>query len=116
LAALASVRAEKDPVAWLQSRLKAEMVEDSEILAIRLQDVAPEDARILLRAIVESYLTQVVHRDRDLSQDRLFRLKEIQLTLQNAVKNKKSNLRQLAEALMRAFRDETEVQFMFCRC
>jgi hypothetical protein len=57
---LAVIAGRKDPIAWLQKQVRAEMLEDTEILRVSVRAGTPEEQAVLTNAIVNAYMSVIV--------------------------------------------------------
>ncbi len=57
---LPSVRAEDDPIAWLQNRLVVEYPGDTEIMRISIRTESKKDSELIVNKVVEIYLREIV--------------------------------------------------------
>lgn len=64
----------EDVLDWIDKELKAEFPQGSEILNVSFSDKDPVRAKLLVSAIVQAYLDEVVNRDANLRAQRLERL------------------------------------------
>ena len=70
-AAVASLQSEDDPARWLARSLHVELPPNSEIMRVSLTASQPEDAAILLGAVIDAYMNAVVDTERHRQQERL---------------------------------------------
>jgi hypothetical protein len=85
----------KDPVGWILDRLKAEFLQDTEILEVSLDGVEPNEAARLVNAIARAYLEEAVNRDQRARTERHQRLKELSKTYADLGKTRREELRKL---------------------
>ena len=98
-AKLRVVQRELDPVDWLQRELKVEFPLDAEIMRISLTADDPKEASILVNAVVEAYMDEVVDDEESQRSARLSELDTIYSEKEMEVRKKRTDLRQLAEQL-----------------
>lgn len=89
------IQAEEDPLDWLSSRLKVEFL-GPEIIRISLSNEDAEQARILVDAIKDSYLQNIVNQSLHERSARLKRLNEMAEAQEKLLKRKRDSIRDLA--------------------
>ncbi|HJZ59467.1 MAG TPA: hypothetical protein VKE74_31275, partial [Gemmataceae bacterium] len=62
---LAIVRAQSNPVGWLEQELQADFTVSPEIMKISLKGTDPDELLVVLNAIRDAYVREVVNRDRN---------------------------------------------------
>jgi polysaccharide biosynthesis transport protein len=70
IASLDALREEEDPAGWIENALQVTAPMESQVIQVRLTAEKPEDAAMLVNAVTEAYLDDIVDKDR---QDRLAR-------------------------------------------
>src|SRR6185312_15920847 len=90
------LQAEDDPIDWLAKHLKVEFL-GPEILQISLAYDEPDQARILVDAVKDSYLRDIVNRSMTERGERLRRLTEMMASQDAGLKRKRNSLRELAK-------------------
>jgi hypothetical protein len=98
VAKLQCVRQQRDPITWLQNRLQVSFPGDAEIMKVSLAAEEPKESALLVNAIVDAYLREVVDVEPKRRNDRLNELDNLYVEQKEAVVAKMSRLRQLAEA------------------
>jgi capsular exopolysaccharide synthesis family protein len=90
------LQSEEDPLDWLAKHIKVGFL-GPEILQISLSYEDPEQARILVDAVKESYLRDIVNRSLIERGERLKRLTEMMASQDDGLKRKRNSLRELAK-------------------
>jgi hypothetical protein len=88
-----------DPVGWLLKRLSVDFPGNAEIMRVSITRDDPREAAILVAAVVDSYITEVVNVERDLKRQRLSELDRIYTEKETELRSKRIDLKQLAEQL-----------------
>ncbi|NQT37757.1 MAG: tetratricopeptide repeat protein [Planctomycetes bacterium] len=88
---------EIDPAAALGEILRTDCPGGSEILRIRLTRDSPQEAAILLNAVVDAFIEEVVSAESGRVRERLGELDRIYFAMQEELRTLKSTERQLAE-------------------
>jgi polysaccharide biosynthesis transport protein len=96
---LPSVKSQTEPVEWLESQLQISFPEDSEIMQVSLSGDNRKELAILVNAVVDAYLDEVIEAERKKRDDRLSMLKVIQVSKTDEVKTALSDLRRMADSL-----------------
>jgi hypothetical protein len=96
---LSIVRGKAHPVAWLQGSIKADYTIAPEILSISLSGENPEEMAILVNAVRDAYLNEIVNREQNELNTRLDRLKQFLRSREEILRRKRATLRQLAQSL-----------------
>jgi capsular exopolysaccharide synthesis family protein len=97
---LALVREQGDPVEWLEKELRAELVENTELLRLSLtarqhrDDLAP-----IVKAVRASYLNEIVEGEQNQQKALLAELEKIYSSSQERLRAQREALRQLADTL-----------------
>jgi len=71
---LATLRAQSDPVAWLEKEIVADYTVAPEILRISLKGSQPDELVLVLNALREAYMREMLNKDRN---ERVVRLKQL---------------------------------------
>jgi len=95
VAELELVKKQPDPVAWLEKNLQVDFPNDAAVLRIGLSGKKPDELSVLVNAVTEAYLKEVVNRERNLKQERLNNLKELSTKYEQLLAAKRNALRQL---------------------
>ncbi len=104
------VRQEPDQERWLADELKVSNPKDSEVLIVSLTAPNPKDASILVNAVVQSYMEEVVERDKGKMDEKLKSLRSILAGLTDSERKKRSSLETMAEQLGTIERDALSLQ------
>jgi capsular exopolysaccharide synthesis family protein len=99
VAELRLVRGQPDPVSWLEKNIKADYATAPEILSISLSGDRPAELVLLVDVIRETYLREIVNRERNELQSRLNHLKEFYDAQQEILRRKRDMMRQLAQSV-----------------
>jgi polysaccharide biosynthesis transport protein len=98
-AGLAVIQKEDDPVRWLAKHLRVDFPGNAEIMRVSLTGDRPDEAAVLVSAVVEAYMNEAVDSERKRKAkrqdelDRLYGEKEMEL------RRKRTELKRLAELL-----------------
>jgi chromosome segregation ATPase len=90
---------QEDPVAWLQRNLSVSFPLNGEIMKISLSTDDPEDASDIVTAVVDAYKTAVVDNEMNKRRDRVSELERIYTDKDQEVRNRRNDLKLLAEQL-----------------
>jgi len=93
------VQAQVDPIAWLQENLKVEFIMASELMEISLSGENPRELAGIVNAVKNAYIDEVVNVDIKKRSDRLEQLKKIKTQYGDMLKERRANLRRLAETV-----------------
>jgi capsular exopolysaccharide synthesis family protein len=96
VANLASLKAEDEPLDWVAKRLDVQFL-GPEILRISLSCESAEDARILVDAIKNSYLSDVANKSSTERADKLKRLNDLASVQKQSLTRLRGTLKKLAE-------------------
>lgn len=88
-----------DPVQWLKARLRVTFPGDGEVMEVSIGRNDPEEAAILVRAVVDAYLSEVVNAERDQKRVRLSELDRAYVEKEQDVRERREDLKKLAETL-----------------
>jgi succinoglycan biosynthesis transport protein ExoP len=94
---LATVKEQGDPVDWLQKELKIDFKIGPEYMRATLSGDHPEELKVLLAAICEAYLLQIVNRERNKNLAHLEQLKEIQSKYEDLLRRRRESLLRLSQ-------------------
>jgi hypothetical protein len=98
VAKLEIVQRQNDKIGWLQENLTIEFSPEAEPIEISLGgDGSPAERTTLLRAVIESYLQNVVNRESEARFKRLEALERLNIDYVDELKAKRKHLRDLAE-------------------
>ena len=100
VAELRIIQDQGDPIAWLADHIKAEFPRGSEILSISLMgNYPPLDLPTIVNAVTDSYLNQIVEKERLERLARLSRLKELFADYQNDLSEKRRKIKEMAGSI-----------------
>ena len=89
----------KDPIAWLQKELKVTFPDEAEIMNVSLQLPDPVIAHKIVKAVVDTYLNDVVAKEKSERLDRVERLERILIEAEDKVRKKRNELSNIVETL-----------------
>ena len=98
-AKLSVLKGEDDKITWLRDQIRVSFPGKAEIMEVRLTDRNAEEAAILVNAVVDAYMRQVVDREPNQRRQRLSELERVHTQKVREVREKLANLKQLAETL-----------------
>ncbi len=88
-----------NPAEWLEDQIRVETSDDPELPRVSMIGDNPEQLKVLVNAVVDAYLSEVVEKDTTKGRlERIDKLKEIKQVYQDRVTRFKDNHRKLAEA------------------
>ena len=90
------LQAEDDKLDWLAAKLKVDF-DGPEILRISMSNEDPEQARLLVDAVKDSYLQHIVNRSISERGDRLKRLNEMAVGQEESLKRKRTTISNLSK-------------------
>ncbi|MBN9519699.1 hypothetical protein J0H58_14450 [bacterium] len=93
------LRGEPEPVDWLASRITADFVVAPEILQIKLKEASPEEMVVILDAVRDTYVREVLNRDRDEYDTRMKQLADLAASHGAKLAEQRRLLASRAEAL-----------------
>jgi capsular exopolysaccharide synthesis family protein len=96
---LRSVRLQADPVQWLESQLKTDYTLGPELLRVSVSGDNSEDLKVIVSAVVEAYLKEIVNKEHNRRIKRHDRLKDIYNKYEEKLRTKRRTLRELADAI-----------------
>jgi capsular exopolysaccharide synthesis family protein len=99
VATLAILNDKADPIQWVEKEIKADYTIAPEILSISMTGDHPDELSILVEAIRDAYLQEIVNREQTELNTRLERLNEYYTARANRVDTKRKAVRGLAEGL-----------------
>jgi capsular exopolysaccharide synthesis family protein len=95
---LSLVQKHSDPIEWLETALTVDFAQSPELMRINLTSEKPQELIILLNAIVNAYLEEVVSDDQRDKLDRLSKLKDISSKYEESLRLKRQQYKHLAQA------------------
>jgi polysaccharide biosynthesis transport protein len=93
------IRKQDDPVAWLHKHLRVSFPLNGEVMEVSLAADDPDDAAKIVTAVVEAYKSEVADAEMDKRRARLNEIERLYTDKDQEVRNKRNDLRQLAEQL-----------------
>jgi capsular exopolysaccharide synthesis family protein len=99
VAALGSVRAHADPVEWLEKAVKADFAVAPEIMTISLPGDNPDELVVVVDAIRDVYLHEIVNREQNELTDRLNKLKQFYADEERLLKEEEQSLQKTAKTV-----------------
>jgi hypothetical protein len=99
VAELSEVRGQDDPVAWLTEHLVTDTLLGPEILRVSMSDPNPEMLPVVVNAVVDAYLKEIVNADQIKQQARMEDLLENYRRFEDALRRKRGTLKELETGL-----------------
>jgi capsular exopolysaccharide synthesis family protein len=99
VAALPTVLAQADPVAWLEDKVQADFSIAPENLRITITGPEGGDLKILVAAVRDAYLAEIVNRERNARLKRLDKLKKLYAEYDRLLQEKRDTLKNMAKGL-----------------
>jgi len=96
---LQSRKNEPDLAGWLKSKLRITFPEHSEIMQVSLSGANREELVILVNAVADAYIANVVDAERNLLDERISKLKNIQFEETQKLKDSLNEMRRMAASL-----------------
>src|SRR5207248_10266236 len=93
------VRQQRDPVEWLDRELKVDYKLAPEVLSIAMSGTEPQQLAVVVNAVRDAYLTQVVNKERNEKSNILNRLQQFLTEKQRLMTDRRNELRKLAESV-----------------
>ena len=115
-AALPAVQKQGDPVRWLAKNLRVDFPNEAEIMRVSLTYTEPKEAAVLVAAVADAYIDEVVDADRHRQRDRLADVERLYAEKEMEMRSRRTKLKQLVEQLgagetgALAFRQQIAVQ------
>jgi succinoglycan biosynthesis transport protein ExoP len=97
LAGLPRVKAQTDPVEWLQRELKVKF--EAEIGQVSFTDREPAVAKAVVDGVVAAYMEEVVLAEENIRRQRLSNLERVYAEAESKVRAKRAEMRNLVEAV-----------------
>jgi capsular exopolysaccharide synthesis family protein len=88
------VQQQPEPITWLEDELKVKLKDGSEIITLSMIGDEPDEILELVRAIVRSYMTEIVTKERESRRDRLVKLQKTYNDSREKLHNKRKTLRE----------------------
>ena len=99
LAAIEDLKKQPDPLAWLEKQVRVANHSSPEILAVSMSSDRPEEAKVVVDAVVRAYLDEVVNKEDGKRHDRLEQLRKFHADHSQNLDKKRAALRDKAEGL-----------------
>jgi capsular exopolysaccharide synthesis family protein len=99
IAELSEVRAQADPVAWLDKALQVDTLQGPEVMRVTLSGERPEEVAALLNAIADAYLKDVVQKEQVDRQEQKEQLNKSLHDYEAALRTKRDTLHELQDRL-----------------
>jgi polysaccharide biosynthesis transport protein len=96
---LAVVQNQKDPIDWLGKNLQITFPGNAEIMQVSLAGASQKELAMLVNAVVDAYLVEVVDAERAELDERINKLKKIQIEKTQECKDALNELRRMAQNL-----------------
>jgi polysaccharide biosynthesis transport protein len=90
---------ENDPVTWLSDKLRVNFPGKAEIMEVSMAIRNGEESQLLVQAVVDAYLSQVIAVEKNQRRIRLDQLERAQTEHSNRIRTRRNELRDLAERL-----------------
>jgi capsular exopolysaccharide synthesis family protein len=88
-----------DPLAWLESEIKVEYNEGSEILTVSLSGAEPDEMVALVNAVTQAYLKEIIDVERKQRSERVEQLEDVHVKSKEKLRAKREALRKRVEDL-----------------
>ena len=98
VAELSLVKEQEDPTGWLTKEMRLDYTLSPEILRISLRGERPEELVIVVNAVTDAYLQEIVNKEQVQQQARADRLKQIYSQYEENLRGRRKTLRELAES------------------
>jgi len=99
VASLAMVLKEEDPVRWLAKSLHVEFPGNAEVMKVSLVGERPDDVAVLVNAVVDAYMKEVVNAEGDRKKERLNEINKLYAEKEAEIRTRRIKLNGLAEKL-----------------
>jgi hypothetical protein len=96
---LGVVKGRKDIIDWLGKNLRVNSIPKTEIMVVSLSDASPKENALLVNAVADAYMSEVVDAERQKKDHRISELKGIYIDKSQEVKDGLNELRRMAESL-----------------
>ena len=114
VANLPVVKEQPEPLDWLAKKLAVDF-EGPEILRITLAADDPEQAKVLVNAVLDAFFKEVVNQSLVIRETKLRQLGDLALTAEETLKRKRTNFRDVAQGLGGADEKSLAHQQFFAR-
>ncbi|HMB02666.1 MAG TPA: division plane positioning ATPase MipZ [Isosphaeraceae bacterium] len=99
VAELASIRKQDDPTEWLGRQIKVELPSNSELLQLSISGETPADLAVLVNAVANAYMDEIVTKEHNGRLSRFEKMKEFLEDYQKRLASKREQRRKLAESV-----------------
>lgn len=99
IAGLETVRAQADPVDWLETQIEAEFQAGSELMRVSAAGDRPRDLAAIINAVADSYLDEILSKDHNERAAASAKLKALLDEYNDKLSRQRSQLRKLAESV-----------------
>jgi chromosome segregation ATPase len=96
---LAILKKQADPVAWIMRHLSVSFPGNAEIMEVSISAYDPKDAADIVTAAVDAYMSEIVDFEKDRRRQRLSELDRLMADKEQDVRDKRGELKQLADQL-----------------
>jgi hypothetical protein len=96
---LAAFKDRPDAIDWLSRNLQVTSPANTEIIRVSLAGASQKECALLVNAVVQAYLTEIVDAERKNRDDRLSELKRLQIEKTQEIKDALNDLKRMAETL-----------------
>src|SRR3989304_3163279 len=93
------LKKQQDPVSWLMGNLSVSFPLKAEVMEISLTTYNAQEAADIVTAVLEAFMTEVIDAETAQRRQRISELERVQTTKEGEVRNRRSELKQLAEQL-----------------
>lgn len=97
VAKIPTIREELDPVAWLDKQLSVSFPGKGEVMAVSITLDNPKEAQLLVKAVVDAYMTEVVSDESNKKRNRLSELEKIYAAKEQDIRTKREALKRMAQ-------------------
>jgi capsular exopolysaccharide synthesis family protein len=95
VANLPVIRDQFDPAEWLEKQIRADFSISPEIMKISMVGDNPDDLVVILKAVTEAYMEEIVDKERNKRRERLSNLKNLHSLYQERLRVKRNELRDM---------------------
>jgi succinoglycan biosynthesis transport protein ExoP len=93
------LKQQDDPISWLRQNLKVSFPGHAEIMEISLAADNADEAGAIVTAVLDAYMSEVIDTERDRRRQRISELDRVYSEKETEVRNRRSELKRLAEQL-----------------
>lgn len=98
IAKLPLLQSKERPVDWLEGSIRVSSP-GQEFIRVALEGDSPQDMALVLNAVTQAFLEEVVNKERTVRQERLRKLEGFNRTINEELREKKADLQKLATSL-----------------